>query len=75
MAGFPNSCHHGRHMKSRLCYAWFGDEDVKQIVSSLTSTPPDSVGESAGKASPVSEGHHREIRREPPPTQPLFKRP
>lgn len=63
-------------MKSRLCYAWFGDEDVKQILSSLNpKVPLDGAGESAGPPSPGNEAHRREIRREPAPTQPLFKRP
>ena len=76
MAAIPNSCHDRRHMKSRLCYAWFGDEDVKQIFSSLNDQlPHDGAGETARNASSVSENHQRELRREPPSTQPLFKRP
>jgi len=76
MAAIANSCHDPSPMKSRLCYAWFGDEDVKQILSSLTSkVPNDGAGESAGKPSSGNEAHRREIRRDPSPTQPLFKRP
>ncbi|RYD65750.1 MAG: hypothetical protein EOP83_06695 [Verrucomicrobiaceae bacterium] len=63
-------------MKNRLCYAWFGDEDVKQIFSSLNDKlPTDGAGEIARKASSGNASLHREIRREPPRTQPLFKRP
>ncbi|HEY1120280.1 MAG TPA: hypothetical protein VGE67_01715 [Haloferula sp.] len=63
-------------MKSRLCYAWFGDEDVKQILSSLNDKlPNDGAGETARNAPSLSENHHRELRREPPSTQPIFKRP
>ena len=76
MARIPDSCHDGHHMKSRLCYAWFGDEDVKQILSALDpKIPTDGAGETVGKPPLSNEIHRREIRREPPLTQPLFKRP
>ena len=76
MAGISDSCQDGRHMKSRLCYAWFGDEDVKQILSTLDlKIPTDGAGETARKAPLGNENHRREIRREPPQTQPLFKQP
>ena len=63
-------------MKSKLCYAWFGDEDVKVDLSSLKNkVSTDGSGETPRKAALGHDGHRWEIRHEPPQTQPLFKRP
>jgi hypothetical protein len=63
-------------MKNRLCYAWFGDEDVRAILSSLENKiPPGGTGEAGAGAVLGGDGHGREIRPEPPRTQPLFKTP
>jgi hypothetical protein len=76
MAETPHFCQHGTHMKSRLCYAWFGDEDVKAVLSSLENQiPTGSSGEAASRAALGGDGQRREIRPEPPRTQPLFKTP
>ena len=75
MAKTFDSCQDAAHMKSRLCYAWFGDEDVRAVLSSLENEiPTDGSGEVASRASLGSDGR-REIRPEPPRTQPLFKSP
>ena len=63
-------------MKNRLCYAWFGDDDMRAILSSLQNKiPTGGMGEAASGAALGSDGHRREIRPEPPRTQPLFKAP
>jgi hypothetical protein len=62
-------------MKNRLCYAWFGDEDVRAIFSSLQNKiTSEGTGEAVSGAVLGGDGH-REIRPEPPRTQPLFKAP
>jgi hypothetical protein len=76
MAKTFDSCQDAAHMKSRLCYAWFGDEDVRAVLSSLENKIlTDGSGEVAPRTSLGSEGRGREIRPEPPRTQPLFKTP
>ena len=63
-------------MKNRLCYAWFGDEDVRAILSSLENKiPSGGTGEAGAGAVLGGEGHCREVRAGPPRSQPLFKVP
>jgi hypothetical protein len=76
MAKRRASCHDAPPMKSRLCYAWFGDEDVRRVFSSLENkSSSEGPGETGGKVTPGHEGHCREIRPEPPRTQSLYKTP
>ncbi|MEK7949225.1 hypothetical protein [Luteolibacter soli] len=63
-------------MKSRLCYAWFGDEDVKSVFFPLDKkTQGDGQGETAPKTAPGHDARRWDTRREPPHTQPIFKTP
>ena len=76
MAEIFDSCHDRRHMKNRLCYAWFGDEDVKLVFSSLQNKiSTDGSGEAAPKATLSYDGRRWEVRHEPPRTQSLLKTP
>ena len=76
MAKNSASCHDVRPMKSRLCYAWFGDEDVKLVFSSLEKKiAGEGSGETARKTTFSYYGHHWEVRHEPPRTQAILKTP